>query len=50
MKEVSKLEGEGGEWLDDRGSKEWYRILGLVEELGIGSLDLGLVCGYCRGY
>lgn len=38
------------EWLDDIARKEYKRIVPLLQELPVASLDLSLVATYCQAY
>lgn len=50
LKQLTKLQPEPPEWLDDTATKEWHRIFPLLKELPVASLDLMLVSTYCQAY
>lgn len=50
LNELTPLQNEPPEHLDDLAKEEYYRITELLVELPIASLDLSLVSTYCQTY
>ena len=50
LNELTPLQNEPPEHLDDLAKEEYYRITELLVELPIASLDLSLVMAYCQTY
>ena len=50
MHDLQNLEDEAPKWLDATARKEYKRIVPLLKELPIASLDLALVSAYCQAY
>lgn len=50
MQELEPLEVNPPDWLDGTAKKEYNRIIPLLQELPIASLDLALVSAYCQAY
>lgn len=50
LNELTPLQNEPPEHLDDLAKEEYYRITELLAELPIASLDLSLVGAYCQTY
>lgn len=50
MNELERLTKTPPEWLDDTAKKEYKRIVPLLLQIPIASLDLALVSAYCQAY
>lgn len=50
LNELTPLQNEPPEHLDDLAKEEYYRITELLVELPIADLDLSLVVAYCQTY
>lgn len=50
MKDLQKIEKKPPDWLDGTAKNEYNRIIPLLQELPIASLDLALVSSYCQAY
>lgn len=50
LKDLQKIELKPPEWLDVTAKNEYHRIVPLLRELPVASLDLALVSSYCQAY
>ncbi|MFQ3838372.1 phage terminase small subunit P27 family [Staphylococcus pseudoxylosus] len=50
LKDLQKIELKPPEWLDVTTKNEYHRIVPLLRELPVASLDLALVSSYCQAY
>ena len=50
LSELTPIESQPPEWLSDTAQEEYKRILPLLQELPVASLDYGLVTTYCQAY
>ncbi|WP_337227974.1 phage terminase small subunit P27 family [Staphylococcus succinus] len=50
MHDLQDLDNKAPDWLDATARKEYDRIVPLLKELPIASLDLALVSAYCQAY
>ncbi|KRG09879.1 MULTISPECIES: phage terminase small subunit P27 family [Staphylococcus] len=50
IRDLEPLENKPPDWLDGTAKIEYNRIIPLLQELPIASLDLALVSAYCQAY
>lgn len=50
LKDLQEIELKPPEWLDVTAKNEYRRIVPLLQELPVASLDLALVSSYCQAY
>lgn len=50
IRDLEPLENKPPDWLDGTAKVEYNRIIPLLQELPVASLDLALVSAYCQAY